>query len=112
MNINWIIKNSPFEILDIACKRLFPNIKYSAYFDLNISADEHDEKVYGWTSFADNGEITIFIDGGLSIENAAEIFAHELAHAAVGAHHEHDEVWQKAFDDLFDEYNKIINEMF
>ena len=112
MNTNWAIKNSPFEILDIAFKRLFPNVKYSAYFDPNIKDDEYGEKVYGFTDFAKDGEITIFIDSELSINDAVEIFAHELAHAGVGVEQEHNEKWEKAFDELFDKYHKIADEMF
>lgn len=106
----WIFKNSPFEILNIAFKRLFPNVKYKAYFEPNIIVE--NEKVCGLTDFRANGEIAILINTDLSIQNATEIFAHELAHAGVGKEHNHDEVWQKAFDDLFEEYNKIGSEMF
>ena len=112
MNENWVIKNSPFEMLNIAFKTLFPKVKYTAYFEPNIRDDENGEKVCGLTDFADDGEITIFIDTDLSINNAVEIFAHELAHAGVGVEHEHDEVWEKAFDDLFKEYNKIGDALF
>ena len=112
MNNSWVIKNSPFEMLGLAFKRLFPDVNYIAYFEPNIRVDEHGNKVYGLTDFADNGEITIFIDTDLSITNAVEIFAHELAHAAVGVEEEHNEKWEKAFDDLFNEYNKIGDEMF
>ena len=111
MNKNWIIKNSPFEILNIAFKRLFPNVKYKAYFDMEVK-DENGEHACGFTDFKDNGEITIVIDGNLSIYNAIEIFAHELAHAGVGNEHEHDEVWEKAFDDLFKEYFRIGKKIF
>lgn len=41
-----------------------------------------------------------------------ETLGHELAHVAVGPEHEHDEVWKAAFDAIFDEYNKIGDEMF
>lgn len=109
---DWVFKNSPFEMLDMAFKRLFPDIKYTAYFDPNIRDDKNGEKVCGLTDFSDNGEITVFIDSDLSLNNAVEIFAHELAHAGVGVEHEHDKEWEKAFDDLFDEYNKIGDEMF
>lgn len=112
MNTNWVIKNSPFEILALAFKRLFPDVKYSAYFEPGIKDDESGEKAYGFTDFSDDGEITIFIDSELSINNAVEIFAHELAHAGVGVEQEHNEKWEKAFNDLFDEYNKIGEEMF
>lgn len=108
----WIFKNSPYEMLDIAFKRLFPAVKYTAFFEPNIRDSENGQKVCGLTDFADDGEITIFIDTDLSINNSVEIFAHELAHAAVGIGHDHDEVWENAFDSLFEEYNKIGGEMF
>ena len=111
-NDSWIFKNSPFEILNIAFKRLFPNVKYNAYFEPNIEQYSDGDAIYGLTSFENNGEIIILIDSCLSISNATEIFAHELAHAGVGHEHEHDEVWKKAFDDLFNEYNKIGSELF
>lgn len=109
---DWVFKNSPFEMLDIAFKRLFPDVLYTAYFDSNIRDEQNGEKVCGLTDFSDDGEITIFIDANLSINDSVEIFAHELAHSAVGFEHEHDKVWEKAFDDLFEEYNKIGDEMF
>lgn len=108
---NWIFKNCPFQMLDICFKRLFPAVKYKAYFEPNIRDDEDGNEVCGLTDFGDDGEITIFVDVDLSINDAVEIFAHELAHAGVGADHEHDDVWAKAFDDLFDEYNKLGEEI-
>lgn len=112
MNSNWTIKNSPFEMLNIAFKRLFPNVEYKAYFEPNIEQYSDSDTIYGFTDFKVNGEIAIVIDGNLSVYNATEIFAHELAHAAVGEEHDHDEVWEKAFSDLHDEYNRIGSAMF
>ena len=111
MNESWVIKNSPFEMLDIAFKRLFPDVKYKAYFEVELE-DENGESVCGFTDFKDNGEIIILVDGNLSVYNAIEIFAHELAHVAVGEEHDHDEVWEKALYDLFDVYNRIGSELF
>ncbi len=112
MNGTWSIKNNPFEMLDVTFKRLFPNVEYTAYLDSNIRDDEQGNKVYGLAAFGDDGKITIFIDTNLSINNAVEIFAHELAHAGVGVEQDHNEKWEKAFDDLFVEYNKIGEELF
>ncbi len=109
---DFVIKNSPFEMLDMAFKRLFPNVKYTAYFEPDIRDEADGTKVCGLTDFDEDGEIFIFIDTELTINNAVEIFAHELAHAGVGVEHEHDEAWEKAFDDLFNEYNKIGEELF
>lgn len=109
----WVFQNSPFEILAEAFRRLYPDVEYMAFIDSNIGEGENGEKVYGLTNFdEDSGAITIFVDSNLSIENAVEIFAHELAHAVVGIEHDHDEVWEGAFDELFKEYNKIGGELF
>ena len=108
---NWIFKNCPFQMLDVCFKRLFPNVKYEAYLQPDLKDDEGKE-VYGLTTFTDDGEIEILIGLQLCINDTVETFAHELAHAAVGAEHGHDDVWEKALDDLFDEYNRLGDEMF
>ena len=106
----WIFKNCPFQMLDVCFKKLFPNIKYEAYLQPDLKDDEGKE-IYGLTTFTADGEIEILIGLQLSINDTVETFAHELAHAGVGAEHEHDDVWAKAFDDLFDEYNRLGEEI-
>ena len=108
---NWVFKNCPFQMLDTCFKKLFPNVRYEAYFQPDLKDDEGNE-IYGLTTFTADGEIEILIGLQLSINDTVETFAHELAHAGVGVEHEHDDVWEKAFDDLFDEYNKLGEEMF
>ena len=108
---NWVFKNCPFQMLDVCFKRLFPNVKYEAYFQPELKDDDGKE-VYGLTTFTGDGEIEILVGLQLSINDTVETFAHELAHAAVGSEHEHDDVWAKAFDDLFNEYNNLGDEMF
>ena len=102
----WAIKNSPYQMLDMAFRNLYPGVSYNAYFEPRIRDSECGEKVYGLTHFDDDG-ITIFISSDLSISDSVDIFAHELAHAAVGAEHDHDEAWESAFNAVFDEYNRI-----
>jgi hypothetical protein len=91
---------------------LFPDVEYEAYFDPDIRDNEDGNTVCGLTDFGDDGTITIFVDTHVTINDAVEIFAHELAHAGVGVGHGHDDVWEKAFDDLFEEYNRLGDEMF
>lgn len=107
---NWIFKNCPFQMLDLCFKKLFPNVKYEAYLQPDLKDDEGKE-VYGLTTFTADGEIEILIGLQLSINDTVETFVHELAHAAVGGEHEHDDVWAKAFDDLFNEYNRLGDEI-
>lgn len=107
---NWIFKNCPFQMLDTCFKKLFPEVKYEAYFQPDLKDDDGNE-IYGLTTFTADGEIEILIGLQLSINDTVETFAHELAHAGVGAEHEHDDVWAKAFDDLFNEYNLLGEEI-
>ena len=109
----WAFQNSPFEMLAEAFRRLYPDVEYTAFIEPNIRERANGETVYGLCDFdVDTDAITIFIDSDLSIANAIEIFAHELAHATVGVDHDHDEAWESAFDALFEEYNKIGDELF
>jgi len=41
-----------------------------------------------------------------------EIFAHELAHVATPEDREHGEAWKAAFDRIFEEYNRIAQDLF
>lgn len=50
----------------------------------------------------------MFVKPSLAVADAVE----ELAHVAVGVDHGHDEAWEKAFDDIFAEYNRIGDALF
>ncbi len=69
--------------------------------------DENGEPVFGSTDFFDDADPVIHVDGGLSVLDAAEVFAYELAHVAVGEEHQHDAVWEKVFDEINEEYLRI-----
>lgn len=109
--------NSPFEndifgMIWQAFKKLYPNKKCKCFYDPTIEENKNGDKVYGVTEFLDDGEIIVSIIPELPVCDCAEIFAHELAHVAVGANHNHDEKWEKSFDDIFKEYNRIGDELF
>ena len=55
-------------------------------------------------------QVLVFAEHPVNIQT--ETFAHELAHVAVGPEHEHDEVWEAAFDAIFKEYNRLGDLMF
>ncbi len=103
-------KNDIFSMIWKAFKNLYPDKDCLCFWDPMIRDSEDGAPVYGLTDFGDDGQITVFVKSSLTIENAAEIFAHELAHVAVGVGHDHDDVWEKAFDDIFCEYNRIGEE--
>lgn len=105
-----IFQNSPFEMLDKAFKNLFPDKNYIAYIDVDMK-DEDGQRVYGCTQFDCDSIPIIFIDSSLSLQNAIEIFAHELAHVASGEKAGHGQEWEKSFEDIFNEYNRIVEEL-
>lgn len=105
-----MFENSPFDMLDKAFKALYPGKRYKAYFDLDMK-DEQGESVYGFTQFPDDGDPIIAVSAELSIKCAVEIFAHELAHVAAGKQEGHGEILEKCFDGIFNEYNRMGEEL-
>ena len=103
--------NDPFSIVYKAFQNLYPEKKCVIYWEPEIK-DEEGEEVVGMTHFADDGDITVEISAKLFVGDAVETLAHELAHVAVGASEDHNEVWEKAFDDIHAEFDRIGNEMF
>lgn len=105
-------KNDIFAMIWQAFKNLYPDKDCECFWEPEILDTEKGETAYGLTDFGDDGVVTVFVKPSLSVTDAAEIFAHELAHVAVGLEHDHDSVWEKSFDDIFVEYNRIGDEMF
>ena len=104
-NVKSPFKNDPFTIICKAVCKLYPNTKITEirYADL-------DGEGYGFTDFLDDGDVIINVDKGLSIEDAVEIFAHEIAHAVVGVDHEHDNVWESVFESIHKEFYRILED--
>lgn len=108
---NMIFVNSPFKILDEAFRDLYPDKKYKACIEPSIKDDEGN-RVFGFTQFSKGETPVIAISAELSITDATEIFAHELAHVAAGEGAGHGERWDEEFQRIFDEYNRIGRERF
>lgn len=107
-----VFRNDPFSMVFRAFENLFPGKKCICMWEPDIRPEPDGTPVLGLTHFDEDGDVYVFIGTSLTIVQAIEIFAHELAHVAVGVDHDHDEVWEKAFDDIFNEYNRIGDEMF
>lgn len=104
--------NDIFALIWQAFKSLYPNKDCECYWEPNIRDSDDGKPVYGLTDFGDDGIVSVFVTTTIPIVDAAEIFAHELAHVAVGVEHDHDEAWEKAFDDIFSEYNRLGDALF
>ena len=107
-------KNDPFAIIWQAFKNLYPNKECEVMYDQHIDDEEKEhENEYGFTHFPLDGSIPtviIFAEHNLNIQT--ETLAHELAHVAVGYAEDHNEVWKEAFHNIFDEYNRLLAEIF
>ena len=104
--------NDIFALIWKAFKNLYPDKECECFWEPKIREDENGNEVFGLTDFGDDGSVVVFVRPDLKVADAGEIFAHELAHVAVGVEHEHDEVWENAFEAIFQEYNKIGDELF
>jgi len=112
LDSNGAFVNNPFDLLTEVFQNLHPEKRYQAVFDEDIK-DGDGKEAFGETFFPDDGSSpTVSISAYLSIKDAIEIFAHELAHVAAGKEHDHDEAWEMEFQKIFDEYNRIGNERF
>ena len=95
-------KNDPFAIVWQAFNELYPDKECKCYIAPKTGCDS----MCGLTIF--NEETTVLINAELPVEYAVEILAHELAHVAAGVGHDHDEAWEKAFEDIYDKYHEIL----
>lgn len=105
-------KNDPFVIAYMAFKNLYPNKECEYYWAGDVNGDDEWNGSYGMTIFdKETGEATVYIKPTISVKDAVEVFAHELAHVAAGEKHEHDSVWEEVFNAIFVEYGRIMMEM-
>lgn len=74
--------------------------------------DDEGGVVYGITTFpADENEVPLVeISAELTVQDAVEILAHELAHVAAGIDAGHGEAWEKAFHRIHQEYLDRLEE--
>lgn len=104
--------NDPFSLVYQAFRNLYPGKKCEVFWEPKIRDGENGEKLFGLTYFEKDGSIAVLVDPGLKVSDATEVLAHELAHVGAGIEHDHDEVWEKAFNSIFLEYNRIGEELF
>lgn len=107
-------RNDPFSAVADVFEALYPGHHYNAFlssepmFEEDANGDAGKE-FYGYTAFSDDGSVAeIVVYGGIALTDAVEVFAHELAHVAVGpnAEEEHGEAWKAAFEAIHAEYTR------
>lgn len=104
--------NDPFALVALAFKNLYPEREYAAYFAPEVE-DGSGGAACGVTNFPEDGSPPVVeVSGEIPIAAGVEIFAHELAHVATPEDREHGEAWKAAFDRIFEEYNRIAQDLF
>ena len=98
--------NDPIAVVWEAFKNLYPGKECLCQWQPNMK-DENGTEVFGCTTFED-GQIFVEVSAELKIFDATEVFAHELAHVAVGEEKKHGKEWEDAFDAIYNEYNRIL----
>lgn len=81
--------------------------------EVEIIFGDLENKCLGITHFPDDNKFPILItlDYKLALIQCLDILGHELAHAIAGPDCEHNETWQKVYDDLNNEYTKTIKDI-
>lgn len=103
--------NDMFSLVYTAFKNLYQDKECECQWVPELDPAEDGLEVFGLTTFGKDS-VYVEISAKLSVTDAIEIFAHELAHVAVGSDADHGSEWEAAFDAIFDEYNRIGFEKF
>lgn len=102
-----------FALVWKAFKNLYPDKDCVCIWADEIEPEKDGGERYGATVFYDDESVDVIVSTKLSVADAVEVFTHELAHVADGKDNEaHGESWEKAFDAIFDEYDRLCNELF
>lgn len=104
-------KNDPFALVWIAFKRLYPDKECVCEWVPGFGKSERGEDAYGLTTFTEDGDVVVMVTAELPLNDSIEIFAHELAHVAVGAEVDHGKEWESAFEAIFSEYFTVAKEL-
>ncbi len=104
--------NDMFALVWMAFKNLYPEKECMCEWVPKLDKDEDGEQLLGVTTFCDDGDVFVEIAATITVADAVETFAHELAHVAAGDSAGHGKAWEEAYDKIFDEYNRIGYEMY
>lgn len=103
--------HDPFSLVAMAFENLYPERKYIAYIVPEV-LDEDGNAMFGVTTFPDDGTPPVVeISGDNAIVDGIEIFAHELAHVSTPDDHDHGADWERAFDQIYEEYGRLAKQL-
>jgi hypothetical protein len=104
--------NNPFNTLLEIMEENYPNAECDIYIGESMTDGIEtfgctlfpEEIGYNWT--------VVEIHHSLSLTDAVEILAHELAHVVAGVDAEHNEEWESVFDHIHKEFQRKLDEQF
>lgn len=105
--------NNPFDILKEIMYEVYPFVTYNV--DIYIGQEMTDGKeTFGCTLFPENEEdrTAIEVHYSLSLNDAVEVLAHELAHVIAGKEAEHNEDWEAVFEGIHVLFQRKLDERF
>jgi len=95
----------PFRMMIFAAKEVYPALSCIIQFDPELACPPYGETI----SFGK--KLIISIAHKVSVMDALEILAHELAHVSVGIKEGHNKVWEEAMHKIIAVYqNNILNQ--
>lgn len=98
----------PFAVVYTAFRNLFPECDCEISWNGEIK-DEKGETCCGVTRFEPGKIPEVEINPILTVYDAVEVLAHELAHVANGPENmQHGPDWETAFDAIHREYNRVM----
>lgn len=102
-------QNDPFAVVFQVFSRLYPEAECDVVWVEQLR-DEEGGVVYGMTTFPADEMVRplVEISGELTMQDAVEILAHELAHVAAGINQGHGKAWEKAFRKIHEGYLDIM----
>ena len=103
--------NDMFSLVYLAFKNLYPEKTVQCEWVPELEPSEDGLEVFGVTTFSADS-VYVEISAKLHVVDAVEILAHELAHVVSGSDADHGPEWEAAFDAIFDEYNRIGEELY
>jgi hypothetical protein len=98
------IINDPIKTVVQATENIFGQLDC----EIQFAPVKLEAGCFGNVILEDGVKPLINIDPSIPYGAVLEVLAHELAHVVCPQDNDHGEDWEKAFNDIFDEYNKMM----
>ena len=105
--------NNPFDTLKEIMEEHYPDAKCDIYIGQSLT---DGKETFGCTLFPEADATwtipSVEIHYSLSLAEAVETLAHELAHVVAGQEADHGEEWEAVFNHIHEEFQRKLDEQF